>query len=124
MSPRNPKTPRRSRTRIGRSTGTGDPFPVDVSDRGDEFLVSADLPGLRKQDLDVRVDADAVEIVADFGDEDEGAFHRRERTRGEVGRVVRLPEAIDEKHASASYDDGVLSVTLRKRDRSTRAPVE
>lgn len=100
------------------------PFPVDVADRGTEFLVSAELPGRRKQDLDISVRRDALRIVADFGDGAEGTYHRKERGRGAVRRVVRLPEPVDEKHVSASYDDGILWVTLKKRHRPRRVEVE
>jgi HSP20 family protein len=95
-----------------------EPFPVDVEDRGDEFHVSADLPGLRKQDLDISVRKSRVRITADYGAESEsGTYRRRERASGEVSRVVRLPVWVDEKHADASYDQGVLRITLPKRER-------
>lgn len=101
------------------------PFPVDVADRGDEFRVTADLPGLRKQDIDVTVRKDRLRIAADFGHEDtEGRIKRRERPRGEVARVLRLPQRVDERRVSAAYEDGVLWVTLRKRDRPKRVAVE
>lgn len=99
-----------------------EPFPVDVEDRGDEFRVSADLPGLRTQDLDVSVRKNRVRIAADFGDP-EGNYRRRERERGEVSRVVRLPVWVDEKHVDASYDDGVLRITLPKRSRPERVAI-
>lgn len=123
--------PRRRRPHE-RSLPRSDPFPVDVSDRGEEFLVAADLPGLRTQAIDVSVRKDRLRIAADFGDEagdvgasDSGTYLRRERPRGEVARVVRLPERVDEERVTASYDpDGVLRIVLRKRDRPKRVPVE
>ncbi|WP_336036975.1 Hsp20/alpha crystallin family protein [Halobacterium yunchengense] len=114
---------------VTRLRGTDDrpaPFPVDVEDRGDEFVVSAELPGLRKQDLDVSVDGDRLRIAADFGGDDGGTYRRqeRDRDRGELRRVVRLPERVDEKRVSASYDRGVLWVTLKKRNRPKRVELE
>ncbi|MFB6108441.1 MAG: Hsp20/alpha crystallin family protein [Haloplanus sp.] len=98
-------------------------FPVDVADHGETFVVTADLPGLRTQDVDVSVRKDRVRIVADFGD-DEGAYLRRERRRGGVSRVIRLPDAVDERRVSASYHDGLLRVTLRKRSQPRRVDVQ
>lgn len=83
-------------------------------DRGREFLVTAELPGLRTQALDASVGKEGLRIVADFGD-DEGPSLRRERARGAASRTIRLSEPVDENRVSASYDAGVLRVTLRKR---------
>lgn len=115
---------RRRRTSTGARPGRTGPFPVDVEDHGDEFVVSADLPGLRKQDLDVSVRNDRVQITADFGERAEGRYHRTERERGPARRVVRLPEPVDETRLSAAYDAGVLWVTLPKRDRPKRVDIE
>ena len=93
-----------------------DAFAVDVEDRGREFVVSADLPGLRTQDIDVTVKKDRVRIAADFEDDEDGRYLRRgrERASGERVRVLRLPQRVDEKRVSASFQDGVLRVHLRK----------
>lgn len=126
MSRRETRDRRRSRTdrtnRAERAERRGEPFRVDVSDRGDEFVVTAELPGLGKQDIDVSVRKTRVRIVADFGD-DEGEYLRRERTRGERSRVVHLPERVNERRAAASYDDGVLRVTLPKREPRRRIDI-
>lgn len=97
-------------------------FPIDVVDRGDEYLVSADLPGYRKRQLDLTVRGDRLRIAATDEEAEPGTDRRRRR--GSVRRVVRLPETIDEKRVSASYDDGILRVTLRKRPRSRRVDIE
>lgn len=112
----------RSTARDVRSTDRPDPFPVDVTDRGDAFLVSAELPGLRTRTLDVAVGGDRPRIDADFGD-DEGSYLRRERDRGIASRTIALPEPIDEEHVSASDDAGVPRVTRRKRRRPRRVEV-
>ncbi|QLG61864.1 Hsp20/alpha crystallin family protein [Halorarum salinum] len=115
------------RTRSARERASARPdrpeIPVNVSDRGDEFLVSADLPGLGKQDLDVSARKDRLRIVADLGEDEGGTYLRKERGRGEVRRVVHLPEPIDEEHVSASYNDGILWVTLRKRHRPKQVEI-
>ncbi|WP_440991808.1 Hsp20/alpha crystallin family protein [Haloarchaeobius baliensis] len=99
-------------------------FPVDLEDHGDEFVVTADLPGLRTQDIDVSVRKARVRIVADFGDGDAERYLARERGRGEQSRVLHLPEHADERRVSANYTDGVLRVHLPKRHRPRRVEVE
>lgn len=120
--------PSRKRARKNRARRDADdravPFPVDVEDRGDEYRVSADLPGLDKQNLDISVRKNRVRITADYRGETDGAYHRRERTRGVVSRIVELPDWVDEKHVIAGYDDGVLRVRLRKRRRARRVDIE
>jgi HSP20 family protein len=101
------------------------PFPVDVEDRGDEYVVTADLPGLRTQDVDVRVRKRKLQIEADFGDEAASPkYRRKERRRGDRNRVVTFPDPVDESRVSATYQAGVLQVRAPKRRRSKRVPVE
>lgn len=108
---------RRDRTyrrRVG-STVHIEPFPVDVSDRGDRFVVAAALPGLDTEDLDVTVGTEVVRIVAEFDTvEEDATVHRFERNHGRATREIRLPEAIDSETASATYRDGVLEISLAK----------
>lgn len=97
-------------------TGRGRDVPVDVEDRGDEYLVTADLPGLRKQDIGVKVRKKTLQITATpESDTSEGVTIRRERPRQEAVRTIRLPEAVDEGRTTARYQDGVLELTLHKR---------
>ena len=99
-------------------------FPVDVADRGDRFLVSAELPGLRTQDIDVTVRKNKLQIIAEPTTETDGTYRRRERDSGTPRRVIHLPEAVDEKHVSGSYNDGILWVTLQKRDQPTHVEIQ
>ena len=126
MPPRNETPPGGLPSNTGPATRRSEPFPVDVVDRGREFLVTAELPGLQKQALDVTVRKDRLQIAADYGDRPTGQFRRKERRRhrGPVARVIRLPGRVDEKHVSASYDDGVLRIRLQKRRRPRRVDVE
>ena len=113
------------RALVGRTTPAADrttsadaSFPVDVIERSREFLVSADLPGLDTRAIEVRVRKDKLQIVADFGDDADGTYRHRERERGVVNRVIRLPERSDENRVTASYNRGILRVRLKKRNRS------
>lgn len=93
--------------------------PVDVVDRGDAFLVSAELPGFAEDELTVELIDDRLRIEGERStaesDEDlTGRYIRRERTRETVTRSITLPEKVDESAVSATFDQGVLKVTLPK----------
>lgn len=91
-------------------------IPVDVEDRGDEYVLTASLPGYRTQDVDVTARGRRVRVaVADRGDRD-GEYVRRERPRRERVRVLELPGRVRERAAAAALHDGVLRVTLPKQD--------
>ncbi|WP_435177764.1 Hsp20/alpha crystallin family protein [Halorussus sp. AFM4] len=117
---------RRNRKRRPSDTRPEPEIDVDVADRGDEYVLTADLPGIRKQDIDLWVRKNRVQIVVDpDSDPDaEGAFARRARERGPVSRTLRLPERVDERRTDAEYLDGRLRVTLPKRERRRRIQVE
>ncbi|SHG44242.1 HSP20 family protein [Halobaculum gomorrense] len=92
---------------------------VDVAEYDDEIAVMADLPGFDKGDIDLTV-RDGVlsicaerEISSDAGDE-AGAYLRRERRAESMSRTITLPAEVSEDDASATYANGVLTVTLPK----------
>ena len=92
---------------------------VDVADHGEEIVVTADLPGFAEADIDLRADEDSVTLSAEAETEtveDDTHYHRKERTHQSVSRQVPLPEAVDAAAASATYTNGVLTVTLPKLD--------
>lgn len=97
---------------------------VDVAERSDEFVVTADLPGVRKQDVDLRVRNDRIQIVVDPRGEREGAFATAARERGPLSRTIRLPETVDERRTDADLRHGRLRVTLPKRKRGKSIDVE
>jgi HSP20 family protein len=90
---------------------------VDVADGGDQLVVTADLPGFSGDDIDLRVERESLTISADYESEESeetAHFHRQERRHESVRRQLPLPEAVDAQEASASYNNGVLTVTLPK----------
>ncbi|MFB6071978.1 MAG: Hsp20/alpha crystallin family protein [Halobacterium sp.] len=99
--------------REGRSGG----LAVDVEGAGDAFEVTADLPGFEKDDIDVEVQDRTVRVAADHEEEaaeSDEDYVRKERTKRSVSRSVTLPEAVEESAASATFTNGVLTVTLPK----------
>ncbi|RJX44113.1 Hsp20/alpha crystallin family protein [Halonotius aquaticus] len=92
---------------------------VDVADTGEEIVVTADLPGFAEDDIDLRADQESITLSADAETEaveEDANYHRKERSHQSVSRRVRLPEAVDAAAATASYTNGVLTVTLPKLD--------
>jgi HSP20 family protein len=92
---------------------------VDVADTGEEIVVTADLPGFAEEDIDLRADQESITLSAEAEAEtvdDDANYHRKERSHQSVSRRVPLPEAVDAAAASASYTNGVLTVTLPKLD--------
>jgi HSP20 family protein len=93
---------------------------IDIEDTGESFVVTADLPGFDKDDIDVRLSDQRLRISADRTEEgersDDGHFVRQERHHSSMERVVRLPEPVDEHSVSASFRNGVLTVTLAKAE--------
>ncbi len=92
---------------------------VDLSEQDGSYLVKADMPGVRKEDIDVRIDGNMVTISAELKKEREareGArVLRHERQYGYASRAFTLASAVDEAKADARYENGVLELTLPKK---------
>ncbi|WP_416838576.1 Hsp20/alpha crystallin family protein [Haloferax sp. DFSO52] len=92
---------------------------VDLSDYDDKLVLSADLPGYEKEDISLSIanrtlTIDAKrEVTEEHG---EGEYLRRERRQQSARRTLRLPDAVDEENATASYHNGVLTIELPKMD--------
>lgn len=100
---------------------------IDVIDRPDHILVRAEVPGVKKEDLDVSVSDNLVTIRATtkFEEEkEEGEYHRREMRHGEFSRSVSLPATVDSAEARAIFKDGILELTLPKTAPSKRRSVK
>jgi len=91
--------------------------PVDVLEHDEEFVITADLPGYDKEDIDVRLSGATLTIAAERSSgstSQDGEYVRQERSRETVSRSLRLPDRVDESGTEANYQNGVLTVTLRK----------
>ncbi len=89
--------------------------PVEVTERGGQLVVRAELPGLAKEDVRVEVREDALTIQGERRHEREEkrkGFFRSERSYGSFFRQVPLPEGMDPASAKATFKDGVLEVTM------------
>jgi len=115
---------------LGRQNDSYAPgFPaVNVWSGEDEVLVTAELPGVAADQIDISVVDDTVTLAGSRPAEDapDGAsFRQRERGHGRFSRSFRLPFRIDASAVDARYANGVLEVTLRKaaEDRPRKVPV-
>lgn len=98
--------------------------PVDVVEKNGVYKVRADLPGVKKENINVRIDGNIVRIDAETQDakefkEDGGKVLRSERYYGSVSRTFSLADDVDESKATAKYSDGVLSLELPKKAASS-----
>lgn len=92
-------------------------FPVDVEDRGETVVVTADLPGFEREEISVRVTDSRLSIRAEEEDEEptgEGRYVRNERSHRSARRSVGLPGPVEPDSGTARYNNGVLTVTLTK----------
>ena len=101
--------------------------PVDIFERGDELVIRAEVPGVGKDDVDVRVEDGTLVLAgerkSDREVKDQNSY-RRERTFGKFTRSFRLPTTVDASKVTAEYKDGVLEITLPKLEEAKPRKVE
>ena len=101
-----------------RTAGSG-AFPLlNVFNDGDDFVVVAELPGVKKEELDVQVRGDTVRIQGKktIAYDERASVHRRERSQGQFDRTLTLPAEINADKVSAEYRDGVLELRLPRAE--------
>lgn len=99
---------------------------VDVIDRDTEVVVRAELPGVTKEDLDVTMTHDSVTIKAHKKHEEKeekGEYYRQEMHYGEYQRTLGLPDTVDEGKAKATFENGILELTLPKKEQTQRRTI-
>jgi len=112
----------------GRSALEAPRLKVDVTERNGAYLVTADLPGVKKEDIRVAIDGAQVTLSAEVRREKEVVEGERvlhtERSFGKVSRSFALPQELDEAKAEAKFRDGVLELTLPKKAAAARRQIE
>ena len=101
-----------------RTSGTG-AFPlINVFNDGEDFVLVTELPGVKKEDLDVQVRGDTLRIQGTkaISYQDGASVHRRERSAGQFDRTLTLPAEIDAAKVAAEYRDGVLTLRLPRAE--------
>ena len=106
---------------------TGITLPaVNVLDNDDEYVVEMAVPGLKKSDFDVNIDNQLLTISAERNTEDEDTnenFTRREFGYSSFKRTFSLPETVETEKVNAKYEEGILRVTLPKREEAKKKPL-
>lgn len=96
-------------------------FPVDIHEEDDQLIVQAELPGFAKDQIDISVEQGELTIEAKRPAREpqaNGKVHLNERRFTHYARRFTLPKAYDTKHVDAGLADGVLTLTLQKREES------
>ena len=100
---------------------------VDVIDRDAEVLVRVEVPGVRKEDIEVQVSGNMLTVRGETRHEEKeekGDYHRAEIMRGAFVRTVTLPAEVDDARAKAALKEGVLELTLPKIEKSRRRSIK
>ena len=100
------------------STRTWAP-PVDIFENADNIVLKAELPGIDPKDVEIRVEDNTLYLKGDRKFEKEVKeqnYHRVERSYGTFTRSFSLPNSVDADKVGASYQDGVLTLTMPKKE--------
>ncbi len=100
---------------------------VDIMETDSELVITTDMPGLNKDDIQIKVSEDSIEISSEVKreeKEEEKGYIRRERVYRKFYRKLPLPTAVDAEKAKASYKNGVLEVRLPKKEEKKSFTVE
>ena len=100
---------------------------IDIAETDNQFEISAELPGMKKEDINISLDNSRLTISGErsFKEEEEGkTFHRVETSYGSFNRSFQLPDNVDEESINASYEDGLLNITIAKREDKVKKQIE
>jgi HSP20 family protein len=99
-------------------TTTGFVPPVDVYEDGHKIVLKLEVPGIKQDDLDIRIENNTLTVRGERKfekEEKEENFHRIERRYGAFFRAFTLPTTVNTENVKASYDSGILKLELDKR---------
>ncbi len=92
---------------------------VDIKENENEIILEADVPGVNEKDIDIKIEDGTLTLKGErkFQEEKKGeGYHRIERGYGTFVRCFSMPEAVDPDKVKAHYKNGVLTVTLPKKE--------
>lgn len=100
--------------------------PVNIRETDGNFEVELMAPGMRKEDFNIELDNDLLTISAEIKSEsntqEDGKFTRREFSYSSFRRAFTLPETVKEEDIQAAYQDGILKITLPKKEEALPKP--
>jgi HSP20 family protein len=100
---------------------------VDISEADHEYVITAELPGLKKEDVKITLADGVLTLQGERKQEreDKGTrYHRVERSYGSFLRSFTLPDVIEEAHVAAEFKEGVLSIRLPKSEKAKPKAIE
>ncbi len=103
----------------GRGIGGGSYPSVNVLSSNDEMVIECELPGIKREEIDLSIAGETVVIKGSKKckrETDDTQYHRKERGSGDFSRTVVLPEKVDADNISASMSEGILTIRLPKSE--------
>jgi len=100
---------------------------VDVHDDGQALVLTAELPGVKREDVQIELDANVLTLKGErklAAQTDEGRYHRIERAHGSFVRQFQLPSNVDGTQIDAQLTDGVLTIKLPKKQEQKSRKIE
>lgn len=100
---------------------------IDISETDDKFLITAELPGMKKEDINISLENSRLSISGErsFESEEKGkTFHRVETQYGSFNRSFQLPDNVDEGSIEANYENGLLNITIEKSEDKVKRQIE
>lgn len=100
---------------------------IDISETDNQFLISAELPGMKKEDINIDLENRRLTISGErkFEQKEDGeTFHRVETRYGSFSRSFQLPNSVDEESVQAKYEEGVLRITIDKSEDKVKKQIE
>lgn len=93
-------------------------FPVDVKEIDDNFTISAMLPGLKAEDIEIQIVNETVSLKGEFKDavDEKATYILQERPSGKFCRTVTLPDTLDAAKAEAKMENGILTLVIPKAE--------
>ena len=98
--------------------------PVDIEEDDREYLLKAELPGMKKEDVKLKVEGGTLSISGERKEEKDKKHHRIERSYGVFQRSFTLPEGTLPEKISAEFKDGVVLVHLPKDEKAKPKAIE
>lgn len=92
---------------------------IDISEKEDKYLLDAELPGVKQDDLEVQLDNNVLTIkgkTEEISENKDKNYFMRERYYGSFKRSITLPSNIDQEKIEAKFEDGILHMQLPKKD--------
>lgn len=93
--------------------------PVDVAEEGDNLILKAELPGMKEEEIDIEFENGLLTLKGERSFESEKSernYHRIERSYGKFVRSFNLPRSVDADAIQARYENGILEITIPKRE--------